>query len=252
MALQAAVALAGATPRAAASHATRNLGTSPWGGWAAGRGGTMSARALSAPASRAGWLKTLHKWHWISSATCLIGLLLFAITGFTLNHAADIEATPVVTKLERTLPPELLTRLDETARSAGRAAPLPPPVRQWLARSLSITIDARDAEWSPDEVYLALPRPGGDAWVRIEREGGAIEYEHTDRGWISYLNDLHKGRHTGRAWSLFIDVFAIACLVFAVTGLLILKFHAANRPSTWPLVGLGLVIPLLLAILFIH
>ncbi|RKW98339.1 hypothetical protein D9B85_13640, partial [Corynebacterium diphtheriae] len=28
--------------------------------------------------------------------------------------------------------------------------------------------------------------------------------------------------------------------------------HAGNRPSTWPLVGLGLVIPLLLALLFIH
>ena len=42
-----------------------------------------------------------------------------------------------------------------------------------------------------------------------------------------------------------------AC-VFSVTGLLILKMHAANRPSTWPMVGLGLVLPLLLALLFIH
>jgi hypothetical protein len=28
--------------------------------------------------------------------------------------------------------------------------------------------------------------------------------------------------------------------------------HANNRPSTWPLVGLGVVIPLVLVILFIH
>ncbi|NTV11206.1 MAG: hypothetical protein HGA47_10590, partial [Zoogloea sp.] len=27
-------------------------------------------------AHRAGWLKTLHQWHWISSALCLLGMLL--------------------------------------------------------------------------------------------------------------------------------------------------------------------------------
>ena len=97
-----------------------------------------------------------------------------------------------------------------------------------------------------------MPRPGGDAWLRIDRESGAVEFEHTDRGWVSYLNDLYKGRHTGVAWSWFIDVFAAACLLFSITGLFILKLHAANRPTTWPLVALGLVIPVLLALLFIH
>jgi hypothetical protein len=108
------------------------------------------------------------------------------------------------------------------------------------------------AEWSPEEIYLSLPRPGGDAWLRIARDSGEVEYELTDRGWISWLNDLHKGRHTGWAWKWFIDVFSVACLLFSITGLLILKFHAAKRPSTWPLVGLGLIAPLLLLILFVH
>ncbi len=47
-------------------------------------------------------------------------------------------------------------------------------------------------------------------------------------------------------------MFALACLVFSVTGLFLLKLHAAGRVATWPLVGLGLVVPLLLVILFIH
>ena len=38
------------------------------------------------------WLRTLHSWHWISSAICLVAMLLFAITGITLNHSAAIEA----------------------------------------------------------------------------------------------------------------------------------------------------------------
>lgn len=77
-------------------------------------------------------------------------------------------------------------------------------------------------------------------------------YELTDRGWISYLNDLHKGRNAGQVWRLFIDLFAAACFIFCVTGLLLLNLHARHRPMTWPAVGLGLVIPALLALFFIH
>ena len=117
---------------------------------------------------------------------------------------------------------------------------------------LEIRLAEREAEWSDGELYVALPRPGGDAWLSLSSETGELEYESTDRGWIAYFNDLHKGRHTGEAWSWFIDFFAVACVVFSLTGLLLLQRHAGNRPSTWPLVGLGLVIPLLLALLFIH
>ena len=34
--------------------------------------------------------RTMHSWHWISAAICLAGLLLFCITGITLNHAGVI------------------------------------------------------------------------------------------------------------------------------------------------------------------
>ncbi|MBI5335408.1 MAG: PepSY-associated TM helix domain-containing protein [Burkholderiales bacterium] len=208
----------------------------------------------SSPTStRAAWLKTLHQWHWVSSAICLIGMLLFALTGITLNHAADIPAQQTVQQRSAQLPADLraLLRAD-AADDDERKAELPPPVRDWLQQALDIELPAAQAEWSLDEVYIALPRPGGDAWLRIARDSGEVEYERTDRGWISYLNDLHKGRHTGAAWKWFLDVFAAACLVFCLTGLLILKFHAAQRPGTWPMVALGLVLPLLLLILFTH
>jgi len=199
---------------------------------------------------RSFWLKHLHRWHWISAALCLVGMLLFAVTGITLNHAADIEAQPTVSERTAALPPELTALLAGADRPAK--APLPDPVAEWLARTLGVSAVAREAEWSVDEVYLALPRPGGDAWLGIDRESGTVTHEITDRGWISYLNDLHKGRHTGVAWSWFIDVFAAACLVFCVTGLILLALHAGGRPATWPVVGLGLAAPLILALLFIH
>lgn len=219
---------------------------------------SADAAPRSAAAGRAWWLKTLHQWHWISSALCLIGMLLFAFTGITLNHAADIGARPQVTQRQAQLPPELLLALGKegdvgaTAQDKDKDAPLPPAVRAWLNQALALDLPPTPAEWSAEEVYLSLPRPGGDAWLRIARDSGDVEYELTDRGWISWLNDLHKGRHTGWAWKWFIDVFSVACLLFSITGLLILKFHAAHRPSTWPLVGLGLIAPLLLLILFVH
>ena len=123
---------------------------------------------------------------------------------------------------------------------------------RWLDRELDVSTTGKPAEWSADEIYLSLPRAGGDAWLSIDLASGDIEYERTDRGWISYLNDLHKGRNTGLAWSWFLDVFAVACLVFSLTGLVLLKLHAGNRAATWPMVGLGIVIPVVLALLFIH
>lgn len=205
---------------------------------------------------RSYWLKTLHEWHWVSSALCLIGLLLFGITGFTLNHAGQIEAKPVVASQRGTVQAPLLIRLQGQValikqEHKGRAA-LPDELQAWVRQQWSVDTAARDAEWTDDEIYLSLPRPGGDAWLRLSLEDGEIEYERTDRGWISYFNDLHKGRHTGAAWSWFIDIFAGATLVFSITGLFILKMHAGNRPFTWPMVGMGFVIPVLLALLFIH
>ena len=205
---------------------------------------------------RAFWLKQLHQWHWISSGICLVAMLVFAATGLTLNHAAQIEAKPQVTHRKATLPAPLLASLRQQAEAAdangGSKSPLPAALRDWTERELAVSVDHHDAEWSADELYVALPRPGGDAWLRVGLEDGQVEYEKTDRGWISYFNDLHKGRNTGVAWSWFIDVFAVACLVFCITGLFLLQMHAGKRPATWPLVALGLVAPLLLALVFIH
>jgi len=204
---------------------------------------------------RAYWLKTLHEWHWVSSALCLIGLLLFGITGFTLNHAASIEARPKVTSRTATvddaLRAALLKELPAAKARKGKAE-LPAELQAWIQAQWAVDTAGRDAEWSDDEIYLSLPRPGGDAWLRLSLIDGEAEYERTDRGWLSYFNDLHKGRNSGAAWSLFIDIFAAATLVFSITGLFILKMHAGSRPFTWPMVGMGLVIPVLLALLFIH
>ena len=58
------------------------------------RAGSAMQRPEPASVSqrRAWWRKTLHNWHWISAALCLIGMIAFAVTGITLNHASQIPA----------------------------------------------------------------------------------------------------------------------------------------------------------------
>src|SRR5690606_31143648 len=108
-------------------------------------------------------------------------------------------------------------------------APLPAELASWLSKEFSKSIGSRVAEWSEEEIYLSMPGPGADAWLAIDRTSGTAEYESTDRGWISYLNDLHKGRNTGAAWKWFLDLFAVATLVFCLTGLGLLYLHAKQR-----------------------
>jgi hypothetical protein len=228
---------------------------------AAAREALASGAAVAADsrraAARSSWMRELLRWHWISAALSLVGMLGFAITGITLNHAAQIPAAPVTTTQHAVLPQELHQSLAALAAAAdGEAAQNPPPtpveLRRWLRRTWGLSLSGRTPEWSAEELYIALPRAGGDGWVSIDLASGDAEYETTERGWVSYFNDLHKGRNTGGAWNWFIDVFALACVVFSVTGLLLLQVQAAGRRSTWPLVGLGLLLPLLLALLFLH
>jgi hypothetical protein len=214
----------------------------------AGRGGAKGGPKTS-KARRMWWLKQLHTWHWVSAAVSLVGMMLFAITGITLNHAQSISAEPRVTQGSETLPAPLLALL---RTPADPAAPLPDKVADHLAGAVKLDAHGKPAEWSEGEVYVALPGPGRDAWVSVDRASGAITSELTDRGWISYFNDLHKGRNSGNAWFWFIDMFAVAGIVFTITGLFLLQLHAKHRPSTWPMVGLGLLIPLVIAIIFIH
>lgn len=193
--------------------------------------------------------RTMHSWHWISAAICLAALLLFSITGVTLNHAASIGGTPQVTTGSAQMPTDLMSAL---AGERSTADVVPTGIADWIEDQFDIDARAASIEWSEEELYLSAPGPGRDAWVSIDRANGAARFEATDRGWIAYFNDLHKGRNTGIAWTIFIDVVAAACVFFALTGLVLLWIQARQRTSTWPLVGGGVAILVVLMMFLAH
>lgn len=192
--------------------------------------------------------RQMQQWHWVSAALCLAALLLFSFTGITLNHAGSIGAAPEISRATDTLPEALRAGLP----AAEGEQPLPEELGRWLEQRFDIDAGNRSAEWSADEVYVSAPTPGRDAWLAIDRATGEVQFEATSRGWLAYLNDLHKGRHTGEVWKWFIDLVAVACLVFAVTGLALLMLAARQRRSTWPTVGAGVGLVVLLAVFFAH
>ncbi len=193
------------------------------------------------------WRNQLRQWHWISSALCLSGLLLFAATGFTLNHASQIEAKPKTTHIEKSLSPADITAL----KGLADKHPLPAGLRATVKALTGADVGTVPAQVQDGEIYVDLTTPGVDASVTIE-DDGHVTYERSDRGLIAVLNDLHKGRHAGPAWGLFIDLIAIACVVFAVTGLGLLWLYEKNRRITWPLVALGLLLPFIVFMIFVH
>ena len=203
---------------------------------------------------RAIWLKRMHEWHWISAAVALLGLLFFALTGLTLNHAESFEsAKQEFTSTSRAIPASLVTALREAIRQYGEGEAEPTPeLRDWIRKEFRIDTTGHMADWKSDEIDFPLERPGGDAWLKLNLGNGMAEYHVTSAGWIAYFNDLHKGRHTGKAWAWFIDALAVGCVIFAITGFVILQMHAKNRSLTWPLVTFGLLVPLLIALLLIH
>ncbi|MCH6256499.1 PepSY-associated TM helix domain-containing protein [Puniceicoccaceae bacterium K14] len=203
--------------------------------------------------SKAFWTKQFYLWHWVSSAICLVSMILFAFTGITLNHAGSIKAKPQTTEKQESLPPNLQEILAfQEGDELDQKKPLPIEVRTWLHDVFGVDLGGRSYEWSEFDIYVDLPRPGGDAWMSLDRETGDVIYEVTNRGFISYINDLHKGRNTGSEWVLFMDIFSVACIIFCLTGLALLWVHARRRPSTWPIVAAGFIIPFLIIVIFVH
>ena len=193
--------------------------------------------------------RTMHLWHWISAAVCFAALTLFTVTGITLNHASVISAAPVVSSGGAQLPDSLRGAL----RDSGAKTDEPPAdIAAWAEHEFKLSLRDATVEWSEEELYMSAPGPGRDAWVSIDRESGAAKFEATDRGWLAYFNDLHKGRNTGIAWVVFIDIVAVAVLFFSLTGLVLLWIQARQRTSTWPLIGGGIALVTALMIFLVH
>src|SRR5690606_37537130 len=101
------------------------------------------------------WHRQVQQWHWISAAICLAALLLFSITGITLNHSGALGSTPDITTREGQVPEALLAEL-LARQDAGREV-VPAEVHAWLGDEVGIDSRRGMAEWLGDEVLISAP-----------------------------------------------------------------------------------------------
>ncbi|MFP8967076.1 PepSY-associated TM helix domain-containing protein [Pokkaliibacter sp. CJK22405] len=190
--------------------------------------------------------RLIKDFHWVSSAAALGLLVLFSLTGITLNHPswfAPANPEPVHQQpLPKALQNQWLKAYDADVLSNEI-----PGMRAWLSEQ-GIELSRSRIEVLDDEVSFERRFPGGFQRVTLMLSAGELDIEHQQRGLIAIINDLHKGRDTGELWRWVIDLSAVLMLVFAVSGLLLLLQFAHQRPATWPLVLSGIALPFLLCV----
>lgn len=199
---------------------------------------------------RDAWQRLMMKWHWISAALALMGMLFFATTGLTLlNEGLITDGSVSVTRHEAQLPATVLDDLQHQPRSG---LVLPDSLSVWARNQWRLDLHPKAVERHDGEIFVDLKRPGVDAWMSIDPVRGLVRYESSDQGWLAYFNDLHRGKNAGPVWHWLVTAFALCCIVFSLTGLALLQIRARRKWAIWPVVGFGLMVPAVLVLLFVH
>ena len=152
-------------------------------------------------------------------------LAFFAITGLTLNHADAFTAKRQHTaQTKAKLPVDWVKTADDKAVA-----------RLEIVEHLRATHGVRGAvgDFRIEEAQctVSFRGPGYTADAFINRTDGTYELSETRLGFVAVINDLHKGRDTGVAWSWLIDASAILMTVVSVSGLVLILFLKRRRVS---------------------
>ena len=149
-------------------------------------------------------------------------LLFFAVTGFTLNHADWLFGSrPTTTQRPG--------RVELAWVKAPDAAVAKLEIVEQLRRAHAIKGALADFRLEDAQCVVSFKGPGYSADAFINRETGAYELTESRLGFVAVINDLHKGRDTGRAWSLLIDASAGLMTLVSLTGLTLIFFLKRRR-----------------------
>ncbi len=106
-----------------------------------------------------------------------------------------------------------------------------------------------DFKVDESECSVSFKGPGYAADAFIDRDSGRYTLTQSFHGVIAILNDLHKGRDTGLAWSILIDASAIVLTLISATGLVLLFYLKLRRVPGLVVAAVGLIVVLALFLL---
>lgn len=174
---------------------------------------------------RARWLPALVRWiHIYASLAGLFAILFFSITGLTLNHPdwtfgqsrskSEGRGSVDASWVDPALAEDKIDRLRLVEHFRATAG----------ARGLLEDFRVDDAE-----LTLSFQGPASAMEFVIDRKTGSFRFSGQSEGWVAWINDLHKGRHTGRGWAWLIDVSAVLLVLVSVSGLVLLLYLRRRR-----------------------
>ena len=182
----------------------------------------------------------------------LLALLFFSITGITLNHP-DLFLSDFENQNEfgGTISKDWM---GDPSKDTGEEA-LDGVDRLSIVEYFRSThgIEGAVKEFSGDKYELAVvfAGPGYSADGYIDRSNGDYVMRESSEGVVALLNDLHKGRDTGKAWAWTIDVSAVILLLASLSGIYLLLGLRRRRRAGLISFAVGVVAMLLVYLLWV-
>jgi hypothetical protein len=162
-------------------------------------------------------------------------IFFFAVTGLTLNHA-DKFGDQTHTDQEKGQLERRWVNPPDTLKIAKLE------IVEYLRNRHGIKAALSDFRIDDQQIGVSFKGPGYAADAFIDRTTGAYDLTKTSAGFVGVINDLHKGRDTGRVWSVVIDVSAILMTLVSLTGMTLLLYIRRKRLSGLVLAALGLLV----------
>lgn len=181
--------------------------------------------------------------HVYTSTSLFVLMILFCLTGITLNHRWYHSDGNQISELSDPLENAILEEWGLLPDWNPDITKISADIKERYRLDQPYSIDLDD-EFK--EVVLEYKVPAGFATVSIQAEENIVIVEKESGSLLGILNDLHKGRHSGTAWSWVIDISAALMILFSITGLIIL--YQGKRFKKWGNLTLaaGLISPLLI------
>ena len=163
-------------------------------------------------------MASLSRWLHIYLSMLSFGVLFFfAVTGLTLNH------TGWFSDAQRTV---LMKGHLNTAWLKGNVAKL--EIVEYLRKTHHVSGALSDFRIDNAQCSVSFKGPAYTADTFVDRQTGTYDLTETRMGFVALLNDLHKGRDSGRAWAWVIDLSALLMILVSLSGL-ILIFYLQKR-----------------------
>lgn len=173
--------------------------------------------------------------HLYLSMFSFLVVLFFAVTGLTLNHTEWFDGNESENKIEGKVPVEWVNNADTSQIKKLEIVEL-------LRKQYHITGYVSDFYIQDGECSVSFKGPGYSADAFINREDGTFQLTELKLGVFAVLNDLHKGRDSGKSWSLLIDISAVFLTIVSLSGLVMLFFLKKKRVNALIIALIGGVI----------